>query len=1148
MQFGRLGAAVLAIGLIAGCGSNKVTVQVTVAPSSATVVLGGTQLFTASVTGTPTTTVTWQLCTGAPNANPTPTCGSPTLGTVNTNGYFTAPTTLPDPPTATIVATSTSKTDIYGYATINLTTGISVKVIPATYLCTNNAAPTSGSIQAGGTIALTACVTGSQNQSVIWAVDNVVGGNVTDGTITAGGVYSAPITSPSSVTISATSQQDQTVSGSFALTIGTTAVPSLTLIDPMNASQGSLFQDVYLTGSNFFLSSVALVNGSAADVTTTYLSASSLRARIGAPLLQSPGTLELSVEGDCDAQGNNCSFSPSLPLIVSPVRPGLISETPVNIPQGSSGTATIGLTGGFYSPSTTATFNGQSVPASIPTNNANDPYSPDPRLLDTVLSSTDFSTAGLFPLVLNNPGVTDGTSSITSINVAVTPTTAPPSAAQATVGVGAGPTAIAINTVTDTAVVANTGAASISIFSLAGVSNATTPVTVAVGNTPTGVAVDNLLNEAIVVNSADNTFTVVNLTNDTAGPAIALPATYVPYSVGVNSLTHRALIANQETNVATVVDLATTPPTIYPQIGGTTNPISTGNVPQVAIVPQLNWAIVTPGGAGTVSIVDLGSAASQGNGGRAPAVVATLTLTTTVQGVSFNTETNQAILSDPDGTSLIVFNVLDNSTFAIAFAKNGVATTTSPLTNVAVAINNNAGLASTYDLGTSQLLGTTTLGTNPQAAAIDPTTDTVVVANQGSNNVSIFSLAPVRQLEVTDISPAITFSSASPETLTVIGNGFASGAVVRLDQVAVATSSVPSSCNAGVCRELQATIPANLLNLAHRFIVDVQNPTADSTGSAVSNTRGFTVIQPVEVGTSPAAVAVDTDRDLAIVTNSGSNTVSVVNLTNGTAASPIAVGADPIGVAVLPRLALAVVANNGDNTFTVINDLDLAAVSPSPIANCSVCLGPTAVAINPDTATAFATDYDSNAVSFFSIAGLPSGNAPTVSSITVDQQPLAVAVDFVDNIAAVTAAPPPQDSATNTVDIINLATDAIVTRLTGFEDPSGAVYDPASSQFLVTDSLNNNVVYIDPLTYIQTRVRVGIDPSAIANNFQTSTYLTLDAASNTISVVDAIHQKVQLMLPIQGAAQYSMDVDAKLGLVVVVDQLNNRVLLVPIPR
>jgi DNA-binding beta-propeller fold protein YncE len=223
-------------------------------------------------------------------------------------------------------------------------------------------------------------------------------------------------------------------------------------------------------------------------------------------------------------------------------------------------------------------------------------------------------------------------------------------------------------------------------------------------------------------------------------------------------------------------------------------------------------------------------------------------------------------------------------------------------------------------------------------------------------------------------------------------------------------------------------------------------------------------------------------------------------------------------------------------------------VAPSPIANCSNCSGPTAVTINPDTATVYATDYSSNDVSFFALGGLPSGTAPAVSGIAVDQQPIAVAIDFVDNIAAVTAAPPPQDSPTNTVDILNLATNGFVTRLTGFQDPSGAVYDPASSQFLVTDSLNNNVVYIDPLTYIETRVRVGIDPSAIANNFQTSTYLTLNAASNTISVVDAIHQKVQLMLPIQGAPQFSMDVDPKLDLVVVVDQINNRVLLVPIPR
>ena len=50
------------------------------------------------------------------------------------------------------------------------------------------------------------------------------------------------------------------------------------------------------------------------------------------------------------------------------------------------------------------------------------------------------------------------------------------------------------------------------------------------------------------------------------------------------------------------------------------------------------------------------------------------------------------------------------------------------------------------------------------------------------------------------------------------------------------------------------------------------------TGTAVSNVAPLTVVQSIVVGNSPVGVAVDTERDLAVVTNSGSGSVSLVAL------------------------------------------------------------------------------------------------------------------------------------------------------------------------------------------------------------------------------------------------------------------------------
>ena len=61
------------------------------------------------------------------------------------------------------------------------------------------------------------------------------------------------------------------------------------------------------------------------------------------------------------------------------------------------------------------------------------------------------------------------------------------------------------------------------------------------------------------------------------------------------------------------------------------------------------------------------------------------------------------------------------------------------------------------------------------------------------------------------------------------------------------------------------------------------------------------------------------------MTNSGSNSITVINLLDGSVITPQApsffdTGATPFGVAVLSRTGQAVVANNGSNTVTILDE------------------------------------------------------------------------------------------------------------------------------------------------------------------------------------------------------------------------------------
>jgi hypothetical protein len=140
-------------------------VSVTVTPSTASVVTGGTQAFQATVTGTSDTAVTWEIQE------------APAGGSIGSGGLYTAPATAG---TYHVVARSHFDTGVIGTATVTVSTTpppISVSITPT--------APTA---DACATVTFRATVSGSTNQGVNWSVQEGAAG----GTITTGGVYTAP--------------------------------------------------------------------------------------------------------------------------------------------------------------------------------------------------------------------------------------------------------------------------------------------------------------------------------------------------------------------------------------------------------------------------------------------------------------------------------------------------------------------------------------------------------------------------------------------------------------------------------------------------------------------------------------------------------------------------------------------------------------------------------------------------------------------------------------------------------------------------------------------------------------------------------------------------------------------------------------------
>ena len=184
------------------------TVTLSVAPASSTLAPGGTQQFLATVNGASNVSVTWEV-NGVAG-------GDATVGSISAAGLYQAPATAPS-----------SAITVAAISDANGTTSASAQVMIA---ASGAGAISVSTTPAGVTVVYTshtqtfaAAVTGESNTSVTWEVNGVAGGSSTVGTIDDTGLYTAPSTLPTQplVIITAVSQADSTVSGSYPITIVT---------------------------------------------------------------------------------------------------------------------------------------------------------------------------------------------------------------------------------------------------------------------------------------------------------------------------------------------------------------------------------------------------------------------------------------------------------------------------------------------------------------------------------------------------------------------------------------------------------------------------------------------------------------------------------------------------------------------------------------------------------------------------------------------------------------------------------------------------------------------------------------------------------------------------------------------------------------
>ncbi|MGH9453568.1 MAG: Ig-like domain-containing protein, partial [Terriglobia bacterium] len=235
------------------------TVSVSLSPNTAALNVGATQQFSATVTGTTNTTVSWAVSGIAG--------GSSTMGTVSSTGLYKAPSAVPSG-NITVTATSVADSSASASSSVKITSPTSISISPG------QATLATGAIQQ-----FSATVTGASNTAVSWSVNGVAGGNSSVGTVSSTGLYTSPaaVPSPNPVTVTVTSVATPSQSASATITIATSG-GSLSSLNPIVTMQNTQSLTLTVNGSGFSAGSQVQFNG--ASKLSTFVNSNQLTAQL----------------------------------------------------------------------------------------------------------------------------------------------------------------------------------------------------------------------------------------------------------------------------------------------------------------------------------------------------------------------------------------------------------------------------------------------------------------------------------------------------------------------------------------------------------------------------------------------------------------------------------------------------------------------------------------------------------------------------------------------------------------------------------------------------------------------------------------------------------------------------------------------------
>jgi YVTN family beta-propeller protein len=505
------------------------------------------------------------------------------------------------------------------------------------------------------------------------------------------------------------------------------------------------------------------------------------------------------------------------------------------------------------------------------------------------------------------------------------------------VAVGVVPTSAAANAAGTRVYVANQGSNTVSVIDTA--SN-TTIATIAVGSKPWGLVVSPNGQRVYVTNSTASSVSVIDTTSNTVTATVGVGS--YPTLVAVSPDGGRVYVANRLSNTVSVIDTATNTATT---IAGISQPVGIAVAPNgqrlyvtdydgglTVVNTATNTVLTTPTGTRipvglqpvSVAVSPDSSLAYVANADDTVSVVDTRTATV-VRTLSIDSAPETGfhfVALSADGTRLYVTDSADKALRVVAFGNLNHAPVVTAAPTVGVP-----------DPVTGKVSGT--LGvTDPDGDALSYTLTTAPKSGTVTVNSATGEFA---------YTPTQTARDIAAATLVEDGDNFA---YTVSDGVGAVSVTIPVRIMPTPSQPSYTTIATG----EHPTGVVVQGTSAyvlnrdDNTVSLIDTTTNTVIATSAAVATQPTGLAVASDRSKIYLTNTSSNSVTVLDGTTLAQLGSLTVGDNPTDIVVSPDNTRLYVAHGIDGSISTVDTATGATLgSVTPAGTFAV---PSALAIN----------------------------------------------------------------------------------------------------------------------------------------------------------------------------------------------------------